>query len=626
MASEQTIPGDGMKVSSLLLTMDYQKDFLLPVMKMISLAAATILLLLIWLSIKADQRDAEAERTATAVAVKVHIDGMKQYLADCASWDEALQNLVIKVNHNWATLKVGPYLFKSQGYENTFVVNGANWTTYASSGMHEAPIDALRYLGKPLASAMTSIRHMKIGEDRRIAGLTKTADGRVAAFAVAPIVSDTGKVPSPPGGLSFLVLVDLLTTDDVKQIGVSHQLQGLHLTIGDEPSRLALRDPQDEQVGGLSWTPRRPGTALLKSAAPVVAFVLLALFLAARRLLVRARVALNNTQLAADELIASRKMVETREREAREILELTVNTVEAENLRLNTQAEAARRSTLQDAARQFESRIAPILGVIFENATVLTSAAKAGRFRVETVLESMDDAIRSAAHSKQQSETVAPKAAEFQAYAVSIAKDANAGLGLAGLASQHGAEAHASIDGLSDALSSIDLIVEVIETISRQMNLLALNATIEASRAGEAGAGFVVVAGEIKALAHQTEKLTKTVAQKIDGVRDSARVAIHALSGVAAAISRAEQASGAISAAADSQMSASSAIKFGVEAIVDESRSVTSAIEISRAEVADSRRDADQLEGMSSTLSDTIGDLKLAMTSFIDDLQIASAA
>lgn len=76
-------------------------------------------------------------------------------------------------------------------------------------------------------------------------------------------------------------------------------------------------------------------------------------------------------------------------------------------------------------------------------------------------------------------------------------------------------EKHTELINISDKAKKAENIIQIIDSISEQINLLALNASIEAARAGDSGRGFMVVANEIKLLSTQTSNATDNISNII---------------------------------------------------------------------------------------------------------------
>ncbi len=182
-----------------------------------------------------------------------------------------------------------------------------------------------------------------------------------------------------------------------------------------------------------------------------------------------------------------------------------------------------------------------------------------------------------------------------------------------GEGSLHMEEMNGTMEQISQGARDVRKIVKSIEEIAFQTNILALNAAVEAARAGEAGAGFSVVADEVRNLAQRASQAAQESARVIgdsiskseQGIANSGKLS-GALSTISSKISGVRTAMGEITASLVSQTDGISQINSTVGQISTVTQSQAANSEETASAAAQLQAQADSLRSLTEGLKQIV--------------------
>ena len=193
---------------------------------------------------------------------------------DYAYWDQTVNNLITRVDLDWADKNIGIYMHKTFGIASSFVLNAGNRPVCAMIdgkrrtsdplSMFQAGLDKL--LERARAASLTAVPFpvtgfVKAGETIHIASIS------LLAHKEKPIVTD-----------AILIFTKALDPAALVKMSSNYQLEGLRIAASDEallPAVLPLTSAAGDRLGFLTWNPKTPGQEMLRWLIPFVVSIFL---------------------------------------------------------------------------------------------------------------------------------------------------------------------------------------------------------------------------------------------------------------------------------------------------------------------------------------------------------------
>ncbi len=230
---------------------------------------------------------------------------------------------------------------------------------------------------------------------------------------------------------------------------------------------------------------------------------------------------------------------------------------------------------IETATRNFERTAGDMLRAVAAASAELNATAQAMTSAAERTNHMASSVAAAAEESTVNAQTASGSATELSSAITQIQMSSQESASIANEAVAISQEAQTAVGELVGAAQNISEVVSLIRGIAEQTNLLALNATIEAARAGAAGAGFAIVAQEVKNLANQTAGATDEISAQIGAVQTVVDNASGAMSRITDVISKINAISREIGYAVEAQAQTTNEIAGSINEVAVAAQSVT---------------------------------------------------
>jgi diguanylate cyclase (GGDEF)-like protein len=240
-----------------------------------------------------DRQTRDHEQAMVARGLTLRMVELEQAIVPQVDWDDAVVHLGDTLDRPWADSYFAGFMHTMVGATRAYVLDAGDRPIYAARdgrGVRIAPTDAFAPFAPAAGNLVAGLRRRETPRAHSVpkgssalalaihaTGLAR-AEGKVWIVSTHLVQPDSYKLTPRPGALAVAVVAVPLDGDILAHFGQRYRIADLAILhqppTNDHLASIPLSGADGKLLGWLQWTPRQPGTALLREIALPLAMLL----------------------------------------------------------------------------------------------------------------------------------------------------------------------------------------------------------------------------------------------------------------------------------------------------------------------------------------------------------------